>query len=47
MNEDIDSYEDNKEKDFDIYTDLGVEESLEDDEINTEEEAFMKGYLSS
>ena len=35
------------EKDFDIYTDLGVEESLEDDEINIEEEAFMKGYLSS
>jgi len=35
------------EKDFDIYTDLGVDEYLEDDEIDIEEEAFMKGYLSS
>lgn len=47
MNEDLDNYEDNEEKDFDIYTDLGIEESLEDDEIDIEEEAFMKGYLNS
>lgn len=31
----------------DIYTDLGIDEYLEDDEINAEEEGFMKGYLSS
>ena len=34
-------------KENDIYTDLGVEECLEDDEINAEEEGFMRGYLIS
>ncbi len=34
-------------KEHDIYTDLGVDEYLEDDEINAQEEAFMRGYLSS
>ena len=50
MNKDFyneEEYEDYEEKDFDIYTDFGIEESLEEDEINANEEAFMKGYLSS
>lgn len=46
MREEFD-YNDDNEEESDIYTDLGIDESLEDDEINAQEEAFMKGYLSS
>ena len=38
------------EEDFDrgdIYSDSGVEDSIENDEIDAAEEGFMVGYLSS
>lgn len=31
----------------DIYTEAGVELSIEDDEISTIEEGFMQGYIKS
>ncbi len=31
----------------DIYTELGVELSMDDDEISTIEEGFMQGYIQS
>ena len=33
------------EEDFDFYSEDKIEESLEDDEINSGEEGFMLGYL--
>lgn len=39
--------EDVFELDRDIYTEEGVDESIENDEINGSEEGFMLGYLSS
>ncbi len=30
----------------DIYTDEGIDSSLDDDEISASEEGFMQGYLS-
>ena len=33
------------EEDFDFYKESKIEESLEDDEINSLEEGFMLGYL--
>ncbi len=33
-----------EEEDFDIYDQDYVEELLEDDEISSEEQAFMRGY---
>jgi hypothetical protein len=30
----------------DIYTDEGVSDSLEDDEISASEEGFMQGYMN-
>ena len=35
------------ELDRDIYTEEGVDEYCEDDEINPREEGFMQGYLAS
>jgi len=34
-----------EEKEMDIYTDEGVSEFTESDEIDAYEEAFMRGYL--
>lgn len=39
--------EDAFELDRDIYTEEGVDEYFENDEINGSEEGFMLGYLSS
>lgn len=39
--------EDTFELDRDIYTEEGVDEYFENDEINGSEEGFMLGYLSS
>ena len=36
-------YEENSEEDF--YNQKYLEEYIEDDEINSEEEGFMMGYL--
>ena len=33
------------EEDFDFYKESKIEESLEDDEINSLEEGFMLGYM--
>ena len=33
------------EEDFDFYKESKIEESLEDDEIDSLEEGFMLGYL--
>ena len=33
------------EEDLDFYNEIHLEENLEDDEINSEEEGFMVGYL--
>ena len=33
------------EEDLDFYSEIHLEENLEDDEINAEEEGFMIGYL--
>ena len=33
------------EKEMDIYTDEGVDDCCENDEINSREEGFMRGYL--
>ena len=33
------------EEDFDFYKENKIEESLEDDEINSMEEGFMLGYM--
>jgi len=35
------------EKDIDIYTEEGVVEYFENDEIDSREEGFMLGYLES
>lgn len=35
------------EKDVDIYTEEGVSEFFDNDEINGKEEGFMLGYLDS
>ncbi|MBI1970195.1 hypothetical protein HYS47_00455 [Candidatus Woesearchaeota archaeon] len=32
---------------FDIYSDYGVEEECENDEVSPSEEGFMKGYLAA
>ncbi|MBN1156083.1 hypothetical protein JXA85_00560 [Candidatus Woesearchaeota archaeon] len=34
------------EHDFDIYTDSGIIEHIEEDEISAVEEGFMQGYLA-
>ena len=33
------------EEDLDFYNEIHIEENLEDDEINSMEEGFMRGYL--
>ena len=33
------------EEDLDFYNEASIEQDLEDDEINSEEEGFMIGYL--
>ena len=35
------------DRDSDIYTDQGVCDCFEDDEINPREEGFMRGYLGA
>jgi len=35
------------EKEMDIYTEEGLDEYFENDEISSREEGFMLGYLSS
>jgi hypothetical protein len=34
------------ENDFDIYTDLGMTDYIEEDEISSLEEGFMQGYVA-
>jgi len=37
----------NEYEEYDIYTENGVSDYVDNDEINSMEEGFMRGYLAS
>jgi hypothetical protein len=37
----------NKEEELDIYTEEGIEDCAENDEISPSEQGFMQGYLGA